>query len=242
MTLPEALGFVLCALTVPLAFASFRELEEHPEWRSGAAALLLALGLNTQLTAHPWQAWPTWTLATAISALPWRRTRAALLALIAVGGSFLISPGIAQTASQRFFTPQRVPIVLIAGGLLIAVVGGSGVVELTLGRIKGLPRSSEEAEATTRNGESSKGRGGAPAGGMVIGVLERTFTYTGVLLGHPEVIALIVAVKSVARFPEFTSLTGRRFAEYFLIGTLLSLLIALGAAYLVRAAIGNVSR
>lgn len=59
--------------------------------------------------------------------------------------------------------------------------------------------------------------------------------YAAVLVGHPEAAALVVAVKSVARYPEFTH--DRKFAEYFLVGTLLSLLVALGISYLIRAAL-----
>ncbi|MGA2283158.1 MAG: hypothetical protein ABSH07_05700 [Candidatus Dormibacteria bacterium] len=40
----------------------------------------------------------------------------------------------------------------------------------------------------------------------------------------------------MARYPEFTGKNARRFAEHFLIGTLLSLLPALGVPHLIRAA------
>ncbi|MGA9775312.1 MAG: hypothetical protein WBU92_05265 [Candidatus Dormiibacterota bacterium] len=53
-------------------------------------------------------------------------------------------------------------------------------------------------------------RFGAPAGGMVIGTVERAFAHAGVLVGHPEKVALIAAVKSVARSPEFNSPARRR--------------------------------
>jgi hypothetical protein len=46
---------------------------------------------------------------------------------------------------------------------------------------------------------------------------------------------LVIAGKSIARFPSFRS---ERFAEYYLIGSLLSLLVAIGTAVIVRAAIG----
>jgi hypothetical protein len=52
----------------------------------------------------------------------------------------------------------------------------------------------------------------------------------------------VVAVKSVARYPEFKGRNGRRFAEYFLIGTLLSLLVALASASLIRAALSDLPR
>jgi len=62
------------------------------------------------------------------------------------------------------------------------------------------------------------------ARGRTIGSLERAIALTLVLLGQFGALGLIVAAKSVARFkaPE-----DREFAEYFLIGTLASLLLAL---------------
>jgi hypothetical protein len=45
----------------------------------------------------------------------------------------------------------------------------------------------------------------------------------------------VIAAKSIARFPSFAE---EKFAEYYLIGTLLSLLIAAATAFGVRAAMG----
>lgn len=68
--------------------------------------------------------------------------------------------------------------------------------------------------------------------GLYIGWLERFLVLTAILLQSPAMVGLIFTAKSIARYPEFKS---ERFAEYFLIGTLLSLSIAiLGAAFLLR--------
>ncbi len=61
------------------------------------------------------------------------------------------------------------------------------------------------------------------ARGRAIGVLERALTLTFVLLGQYGAVGLIIAAKSLARFK---ALEDREFAEYFLIGTLASLLLA----------------
>jgi len=61
------------------------------------------------------------------------------------------------------------------------------------------------------------------ARGRSIGVLERALTLTLVLLGQYAALGLIIAAKSLARFK---ALEDREFAEYFLIGTLASLLLA----------------
>lgn len=62
------------------------------------------------------------------------------------------------------------------------------------------------------------------ARGRAIGALERALTLTLVLLGQYTAIGLIIAAKSLARLK---ALEDREFAEYFLVGTLASLLLAL---------------
>jgi hypothetical protein len=62
------------------------------------------------------------------------------------------------------------------------------------------------------------------ARGRTIGVLERAITLTLLLLGQFGALGLVIAAKSIARFK---ALEDRDFAEYFLIGTLASLLLAL---------------
>ncbi len=65
---------------------------------------------------------------------------------------------------------------------------------------------------------------GLEGAGAAIGVLERIFTLTFVLIGEHTALALIFTAKSIARFEE---LKDRKFAEYYLIGTLSSLLFAM---------------
>lgn len=61
------------------------------------------------------------------------------------------------------------------------------------------------------------------AAGRIIGSLERLIVAFGLAAGSWEVIAAVIALKTVARFKE---LDDKRFAEYFLIGSLCSLLWA----------------
>ena len=68
-----------------------------------------------------------------------------------------------------------------------------------------------------------KGAGGLKGAGRTIGYLERLLTLTFVLLGQYEALALILAAKSIARFE---ALKTREFAEYYLIGTLSSVVFA----------------
>jgi hypothetical protein len=69
------------------------------------------------------------------------------------------------------------------------------------------------------------------ARGRTIGALERAIGLSLVLLGEYGALGLIVAAKSLARFK---ALEDREFAEYFLIGTLTSLLLALLGGVAVR--------
>lgn len=69
------------------------------------------------------------------------------------------------------------------------------------------------------------------ARGRAIGVLERALAVTLVLLGEYGALGLIVAAKALARF---RALDDREFAEYFLIGTLASLLLGVLGGVAVR--------
>jgi hypothetical protein len=75
--------------------------------------------------------------------------------------------------------------------------------------------------------------------GMYIGWLERFLVISAVIMQSPAMIGLILTGKSIARFPE---LKEARFSEYFLIGTSLSVSLALLAGLiLVRIFYGTIS-
>lgn len=71
-------------------------------------------------------------------------------------------------------------------------------------------------------------------GGRLIGPLERTIVLILTLAGAYPLLAAMLAAKGIVRFPEISrdGETGAR-AEYFLVGSLVSWVIALGAAFLV---------
>lgn len=74
--------------------------------------------------------------------------------------------------------------------------------------------------------------------GMYIGWLERFLVLTALMVQSPATIGLILTAKSIARYPEFKSV---RFAEYFLIGTLLSMSLGiLGGLLLLKVLYGTV--
>jgi hypothetical protein len=74
--------------------------------------------------------------------------------------------------------------------------------------------------------------------GMYIGWLERFLVVTAILVQSPSMVGLILTGKSIARFPELKE----RFAEYFLIGTLLSVgLAVVGGLVLTKLWYGTIS-
>jgi hypothetical protein len=73
--------------------------------------------------------------------------------------------------------------------------------------------------------------------GRYIGWFERAILFAFVIGGEPEAAAVALAAKSFARFPTLSE-HHQGFAEYFLIGSLASLTIAVGAAAATRAALG----
>src|SRR5690606_1418106 len=70
-----------------------------------------------------------------------------------------------------------------------------------------------------------------PGTGHLIGALERLLTLTLVLLGEWSALGFILAAKSIARFKE---LEDRKFSEYYLLGTLTSVIVATATGLLVR--------
>jgi len=97
-------------------------------------------------------------------------------------------------------------------GFLTAVFVGNPLIRLTLGRYKLDERGLKGAGAT-------------------IGMIERALIYILAYLGEYTAISFILAAKSIARFND---LQDRRFAEYYLIGSLMSILFAVMAVLAVR--------
>ena len=66
--------------------------------------------------------------------------------------------------------------------------------------------------------------------GQTVGFLERLLIYCLVLNGQWAALGLVVAAKSIARFPELKT---QDFSDYYLIGTLTSLVVAIASGMLV---------
>lgn len=107
-----------------------------------------------------------------------------------------------------------IPLILLCGyyicAYFIAIVVGGLFVGLFLKSLN-----------ITLDDSSEKG---LPGAGKIIGMLERGIILTFGLLGEFGAISFVFVAKSMARFKQ---LEKRQFAEYYLIGTLLSFFFAL---------------
>lgn len=115
-----------------------------------------------------------------------------------------------------------IKIMLVICGYLFTLKESTILIRLTLKSIEVTPKIRNDPQKPD-DVEYERGR--------LIGILERTFFYFLVLFDKTAAIAIIIALKSLARFRE---LDNKEFAEYFLIGSLLSLLWATFPAVLLR--------
>lgn len=138
-----------------------------------------------------------------------------------IGLVWLVShrPGAPAVNSPFTNLDVYVRTMVIASGFVFNGTGGTTVVRLLLNRFPNINRSLRE----DRNPAYSMGR--------IIGVLERLILYLFVLLGHWEALGFVIAAKSIARFRE---LDEKGFADYYLTGTLASVLVALTSGISVR--------
>ena len=95
-----------------------------------------------------------------------------------------------------------------------------------------LPEPSSYGGAPAKGGRASPSQIGA-----TIGVLERLLIVTFVLTGSTAAVGFVVGAKTLARFRQ---LDDRDFAEYYLLGTLASVAVALGSGLLAAAALATV--
>ncbi|MEU0091699.1 hypothetical protein [Kribbella sp. NPDC006257] len=118
-------------------------------------------------------------------------------------------------------------LLLLAGGL--AVTGGG---PLTTSVLALVDRGNTRAQSTQKAGEVLRG-------GALIGALERGAIYASIVAGFPEGLAIVLAIKGLARYPELrspdqpASVTPQAVAERFIIGTFTSVLWSVACAGLV---------
>ncbi len=151
--------------------------------------------------------------------------------LTVVLAAWLLSPGVpfgALTAlcqSLRTIQNRFLAVPVIYMGVIFG--GGYLIRFLTRSLAEGVKSRAQES-----SGEQLQNAG------LYIGWLERFLVLTALLLQSPAAVGLILTAKAIARYPEFKSV---RFAEYFLIGTLLSICIAfVGGILLAHLLLGQV--
>jgi hypothetical protein len=144
---------------------------------------------------------------------------------------------------------------VVVAGVVVAVLPGSAVVRWVFHRVDAANRAEQldapdqpalpglepaGDDSPTDPGEeppSLVGAGRILRGGLWIGRLERLATYVALLTGYPSGLAVALAVKSLARYPELKSTTSAA-AERFIIGTFVSVLWAAGIAGLTQWVLG----
>ena len=149
--------------------------------------------------------------------------------VIFIGAAVISGTSSLQILSQLLPVPINIGIVI--AGYVAAMFGMGWFNSLLL-----KPLADRYAEETNR--DSLAGMQGLNRAGMLIGWLERMLILTAVLLQSPVGVGFVLAAKSVFRFENTRA--GQQAAEYFIIGTLVSVtegvLIGLGLLWLLQGA------
>ncbi|MBD3219666.1 DUF3307 domain-containing protein [bacterium] len=251
---------LLALLIVGHVLADFLVQTEAVATRKGRAAPVLALHGLLTLATHALLLLPFWSPALiapllvlgayhlALDAIKGRLERGDrrgglgallldqglhLLGLVAVwlwmrGAGVLAAPPVVPVA---WLSPIAVWGVIVAG-LVLNGKGGTAVVRSLLRRYPTLVPA-PQGDPTLPRVEGLPSRDDYEMG-RTIGVLERLIVYLLVLAGQWAALGLVLAAKSIARFPE---LKNQRFADYYLMGTLASMLTAIAVGMLVVLAV-----
>ncbi len=158
--------------------------------------------------------------------------------------------------SPTLWMPTLRHVAVLSTAYVFCVWGGSMIVEKALGaypgvngtavtsflvRVKGdllVVRRKNGTEEEPPPGDHQEGDGPGAMDytadrrmGMMIGRLERALALTLLLYGQWGALGLVLAAKSIARFKELES---QSFSDYYLIGTLWSILVAVATGILAR--------
>jgi len=206
------------AMLLPLSITAL----QHRAIRMVAVGTLVTAALAPHL--GDWRAWLVvvgTVVATAIPKSYSPKTPALPLVCAVVATMWaagVVDLGLAWQALQSAGGDRDV-VLVVAGGLAAVFISG-----VLIGRVLGVFARAIPHHAV-----------GMENAGRYIGWLERALLYALFVAGAPDAAALVIAGKSVARFPSFAE---EEFAEYYLIGSFLSLGVAAGLGMAVRASIG----
>ncbi len=139
---------------------------------------------------------------------------------------FLTASGLHSLSPSLQVAPALKFRILVTAIIYVAVVFGGGYL------IRSIIRGLDKGVFTQRSEQVENA-------GLYIGWIERFLVITAMAMQSPALVGLILTGKSIARFPEFKE---TRFAEYFLIGTLLSISLATcGGILLLQLWYGSIS-
>jgi len=137
--------------------------------------------------------------------------------------------GVALVLASGIGAVQRPALVVCTALAVLASAAGGGPLTVTILRLA-------SASTAPRRREPGRPDPTPPEdllrGGAWIGALERLAVTTALIAGWPEGIAVVLAVKGLARYPELRA-PGAGASERFIIGTLTSVLWAAACAVLV---------
>lgn len=158
----------------------------------------------------------------------WTLARWGIVAALAVLAVFIGDPLVRRIFHLAGEVPDPEPAETAADSPLeptedaAAVAAGADLGEA--GPLRPPPSPGVEEESLTL----VEAAGARLRGGRAIGWLERLATYATLLAAFPAGIAVVVAVKGLARYPDLKASDGT--AERFILGTFTSLLVASAAA------------
>lgn len=131
--------------------------------------------------------------------------------LIIVIGVIWLAGGSITGLAEFFPLPNTIGLIILGYGVAVFATGWMNSLLLK-------PLADRYAAETNR--DSVAGMRGLTRAGMAIGWLERALILTAVLLQSPVGVGFVLAAKSVFRFENTRA--GQQAAEYFIIGTLVS--------------------
>lgn len=192
-----------CAQLCLLLFTSVSWVDRGPALVVALLVLghLVVDGSSNQLIQRGW---------VAKGAMALMAEQALQVVIVGCAAGLLVAPGEVGASGSRLLKvlPRLLPLFVVYVAVLFP--GGRLIGHL-------LQRWEEAVRSNDRQSPS------LPEAGKYIGWLERFLILTAILASAPTAVGLIVAAKSIFRFPE---IEGRPLAEYFLVGTLLSVAVA----------------
>jgi hypothetical protein len=152
-----------------------------------------------------------------------------------------IVKGFVEEHNLLFFMIKKISwkyfLVFLSGALLVANEVNH-IVRVVLSKLKVEPqrenRDLEKAALQSNNMQEKNKDTIELKRGRIIGIIERILMYYFVIEGNLTSIGFILAAKSFTRFKE---LDDKNFAEYVLIGTLMSAFLAIAVGILVKKAL-----